>query len=209
MPTLRLDQRKQDSKVSRLQHVLRNDRPGNANLPIGSFPRFQSARSVGSATWLLSKHLPWSLVSIRALRGERDKNKKNPKKEKKVSIRALRGERDPSSLPTPEDEQGFQSARSVGSATVEKAIEHDPVIVSIRALRGERDSLPAPAAPTSSRFNPRAPWGARRDHIDEVQFADLVSIRALRGERDFFRIVGFWRYGAFQSARSVGSATFF
>src|SRR5690625_2695505 len=104
------------------------------------------------------------MVSIRALRGERDLNPPFfVAKYDAVSIRALRGERDKrlkclgllSNSFNPRAPWGarqaagtipptlarFQSARSVGSATPSFKRLSTSSTVSIRALRGERDVI--------------------------------------------------------------------
>jgi len=128
----------------------------------GSY-EFQSARSVGSATGQRCCPISRIEVSIRALRGERDANKKIKRLKYKVSIRALRGERDGCDrAPIASSMTSFQSARSVGSAT-----KHHVIGRSV-----------------SVGFNPRAPWGARPCTARERPRHRVVSIRALRGERD-------------------------
>src|SRR5690625_2818726 len=106
---------------------------------ISSCDWFQSARSVGSATFVELFDFFLRLVSIRALRGERD-----PLSSYLVSLSMCFNPRAPwgarhVSASGYDAEAMFQSARSVGSATPRSMPRHSLDAVSIRALRGERD----------------------------------------------------------------------
>src|SRR5690625_5158260 len=122
----------------------------------------------------------FGVVSIRALRGERDcLLARNPASDQ-VSIRALRGERDLVKHIEELVKNQFQSARSVGSATSQILPQKSKTVVSIRALRGERDGSPGSI---------------------ENEFR-TVSIRALRGERDEV-VDGFHRHLVGVSIRAL------
>ena len=169
--------------------------------------RFQSTRSARSATRTWARGLPALLISIHALREERDPRCRLFHRAIKISIHALREERDlwlgpflwriqVISIHALREERDqfvaprlisnfeFQSTRSARSATKRALDKMVGSGISIHALREERD-------------DPML-WEALKEEI---------SIHALREERDSIPELFSIYTDEFQSTRSARSAT--
>ena len=122
---------------------------------------FQSTRSARSATTYQVEVARKVLISIHALRKERDMRNTSYSNSRIISIHALRKERDPVILNIYAPKGTFQSTRSARSATCGGRTGGVQDTISIHALRKERDR-----------------WATcrRRPH--------RISIHALRKERD-------------------------
>ena len=198
----------QDEQVRLLFQSTRSAR--SATLPLPGPPlsaRFQSTRSARSATRTWARGLPALLISIHALREERDPRCRLFHRAIKISIHALREERDlwlgpflwriqVISIHALREERDqfvaprlisnfeFQSTRSARSATKRALDKMVGSGISIHALREERD-------------DPML-WEALKEEI---------SIHALREERDSIPELFSIYTDEFQSTRSARSAT--
>jgi len=123
---------------------------------------FQSTRSERSATAGCSGPALPRLISIHALRAERDISFPPTYKSGYISIHALRAERDRDVVRT-----GVKFRN-----------------ISIHALRAERDQCLQRIGLHNYYFNPRAPSGARQYRGLFDLYSRKISIHALRAERD-------------------------
>ena len=191
---------------------------------------FQSTRSARSATKGLSGHKVVIVISIHALREERDgfllsvegaaRISIHALREERdshdgdaaeaavlISIHALREERDSSTLPSSVSRLEFQSTRSARSATtVRPASRRASIFQSTRSARSATRACPWIRA-TLRNFNPRAPRGARPTRSTRwgaaCRFQSTRSARSATRGREPPPVVSV----GFQSTRSARSAT--
>jgi len=149
------------------------------------FLLFQSTRSERSATLPLLVLALGLLISIHALRAERDFNCQCLRVSQLfISIHALRAERDQYVHNVKHYDRGFQSTRSERSATVWLVRPVEFPLISIHALRAERDYIRT-GEQQHLMISIHA-LRAERDqpHVPNPCALTFISIHALRAERD-------------------------
>ena len=165
-------------------HALRAERDVLKAEHVGQLVKFQSTRSVRSATAGIQqrrkrRHPFQSTRSVRSATAHRAAYCKewrfqSTRSVRSATIRRKRGD----------GAWKFQSTRSVRSATAERLSRSPEYEISIHALRAERDDKTLRRHDGIDDFNPRAPCGARLFPVIHLQLVVDISIHALRAERD-------------------------